>query len=106
MHYRGAMTAADLAPIVCHLEEQMKLLGPGFKVLADFSGLDSMDLDCGPFVAHIMDLCRTRGAGTIVRVAPDPQKDIGINILSIIHYKGKVPIVTCTTLAEAEEKLA
>jgi anti-anti-sigma regulatory factor len=79
---------------------------PGFAVLADLSGLEAMDVECGPHIAKIMDLCKARGVSLVVRVMPDPKKDIGLNILSLVHYRGKVKIVTCATRAEAEHALA
>jgi hypothetical protein len=42
----------------------------------------------------------------VVRVIPDPQKDIGLNILSLFHYRKRVRIVTCETLDEARKVLA
>jgi hypothetical protein len=36
-----------------------------------------------------------------VRVIPDSRKDIGLNIMSLFHYRRGVRIVTCETLAEA-----
>jgi hypothetical protein len=41
----------------------------------------------------------------VVRVIPDPHRDIGLQIMSIFHYGGDVQILTCQTLAEAEEIL-
>ena len=64
-----------------------------------------MDLDCVPHLTKIMDLSRAHGVGTVVRVIPDPDKDIGFSILSIIHYRRGVRIVTCESLAEAERVL-
>jgi hypothetical protein len=52
-----------------------------------------------------MELFKTRSIGTVVRVIPDPEKDIGFNILSLTHYRRGVKIVTCETLAEAERAL-
>ena len=46
------------------------------------------------------------GVAEVVRVIPDPQKDIGLNILSVFHYSRRVRIVTCESLAEAEELFA
>jgi hypothetical protein len=42
----------------------------------------------------------------VVRVIPNPQKDIGLNILSLFHYRRRVRIVTCETLEEAMNALA
>jgi hypothetical protein len=41
----------------------------------------------------------------VVRVIPDPHRDIGLQIMSIFHYGGDVQIVTCETLVQAEELL-
>jgi hypothetical protein len=43
---------------------------------------------------------------TVVRVIPDPHKDIGLNIMSLFHYRRRVRIITCETLAEALRSLA
>ena len=41
----------------------------------------------------------------VVRVIPDPYKDIGLNIVSLFHYPRRVRIVTCETLEEAMRAL-
>ena len=76
-------------------------LRPGFRLLTDLSGLESMDLACVPYIKRMMDLCNKKGVEMVVRVIPDPHKDIGLNILSLFHYRRRVRIVTCETLAEA-----
>jgi hypothetical protein len=42
----------------------------------------------------------------VLRIIPDPSKDIGFTLLSHTHYRGKVPFVTLTSAAEAETALA
>lgn len=81
-------------------------LRPGFRLLTDLSGLESMDLACVPYVKRLMDLCNKKGVEMVVRVIPDPHKDIGLNILSLFHYRHRVRIVTCETMVEALEALA
>ena len=80
-------------------------LRPGFRLLTDLSSLESMDLACVPYIKRMMDLFNKKGAEMVVRVIPDPQKDIGLNILSLFHYRRRVRIVTCQTLAEAKKVL-
>jgi hypothetical protein len=46
-----------------------------------------------------------KGASLVVRVIPDPHRDIGLQIMSIFHYGGDVQILTCETLAQAKEIL-
>jgi len=53
-----------------------------------------------------MDLINQRGVSLIVRVIPDPAKDIGLNILTIFHYPRQPRIITCQKLAEAIQQLA
>lgn len=89
--------------------ESVALLLPqmrrGFMLLADLSGLESMELDCAPGIARLMDTLRENGIGTVVRIVPDPTKDIGLNILAIVHYRGTVQVITCHTAEEAERVL-
>ena len=78
---------------------------PGFRLLADLSGLQSMDLACAPFIAKVMDRCNERGVKKVIRIIPDPRKDIGFSIMSVFHYDRHVRILTFDNLAEAEEAL-
>lgn len=103
IRYVGRVTAAGTKACCAEIERLLPEVRAGFTVLTDLSALDSMDLDCVPHLTKIMDLSRAKGVGTVVRVIPDPDKDIGFNILSIIHYRRGVRIVTCETLAEAEK---
>ncbi len=105
IRYSGHVTIPSFAEVEGPLLAILKASVAGFTVLVDLSRLELMDLECGHAIARIMDLCRTHGVGKVVRVMPDPSKDIGVNILSIIHYRGKVPIATVETLAEAEKEL-
>jgi hypothetical protein len=84
-----------------HLEE----LSPGFRLLTDLSHLESMELDCVPAVGRAMDLIGEAGVGLVVRVIPDPGKDIGLNILTIFHYPQHLQVVTCKNVVEAVRAL-
>jgi hypothetical protein len=81
-------------------------LGQGFRLLTDLSGLESMEVDCAPQIERLMDLCNQHGVETVVRIIPDPHKDIGLNIMSLFHYRRGVRIVTCESVVEAERALA
>lgn len=106
MRYFGNVTAAHMKGSGERVEKSiLPQMSAGFTALVDLSGLESMDLDCGPYIARIMDLCKARGIRRTVRVIPDPSKDIGLNILSLTHYRGEVQTITCSTLAEAEQAL-
>lgn len=82
-------------------------LQPGFTIFTDLTKLESMDLACAPHIERTMDFANKKGVKKVVRVIPDPKKDIGFNIMSLFHYRSrKVQIVTCETLKEAKEILA
>jgi|SRR5436190_2852617 len=80
-------------------------LRPGFVLLSDLTGLESMDVRCAAYIKESMDLYNQKGIARVVRVIPDPGKDIGLNIMSVFHYSRGVRIVTVETLAEAEKNL-
>jgi anti-anti-sigma regulatory factor len=87
------------------LTSQLRELSPGFHLLADFSQLDFMELDCEPELGRTMDLIRQAGVGLVVRVIPRPNQDIGMNILTVFHYPHRLRVVTCKSLAEAAKAL-
>jgi anti-anti-sigma regulatory factor len=80
-------------------------LSPGFRYLVDFSQLESMGLDCLPELGRTMELTGHAGAGLVVRVIPDPGKDIGMNILTIFHFPKHLKVVTCQSLTDAAKTL-
>ena len=77
----------------------------GFCLLTDMSGLEAMDLACVTDIRRVMDLLNKKGVEKVVRVVPDPRKDIGLNIMSLFHYRRGVRIVTCETMEEAMKSL-
>jgi anti-anti-sigma regulatory factor len=79
---------------------------PGFRVLADFRWLDSMDSAAARHIAEIMDALAEKGVASVTRVMPDPHKDIGLNILSQFHYGPDIKITTFETLADALQSMA
>jgi hypothetical protein len=81
-------------------------LASGFRLLTDLSRLDAMGADCAAEIGKIMELSEQMGVGLVVRVIPDPAKDIGLNILSIFHYHHGPPTVTCVTITEAAKILS
>ena len=78
----------------------------GFRLLADLTALQSMDVLCAPHIETAMDLCNGKGVSDVVRIIPDPRKDIGMQIMSYFHYDGDVRIVTCESAEEAMKILA
>ena len=81
-------------------------LRPGFRVLVDMTDLESMDYAGSPYIGSIMDLCVAKQVEHVVRVIPNPHKDIGMNIMSYLRYGSKVKVTICENLADAMEQLA
>jgi len=88
------------------VRELLRDVAPGFRVLADFRWLESMDSATAHHIAEIMDALSEKGVASVTRVMPDPHKDIGLNILSQFHYGPEIPIATFETLADAVQSLA
>ena len=103
--FSGHATVAESRESLKRFETLLPDLPTGFRLLTDLSGLELMDQDCVPQLKTVMDHCNAKGVSLIVRVIPDPHKDIGFNILSLFHYRHNIRIVTCETLTEAEQAL-
>jgi hypothetical protein len=105
IRYAQHVGPEDTKAVVEKVSTLLPDLQPGFRLLKDLSGLDVMDLACVPHIERMMDLCNKRDIEMVVRVIPDPHKDIGLNILSLFHYRRGIRIVTCETLEEAMRAL-
>ena len=102
IRFIGHVSAADMKPYSEAMTSILNLTRKGFTLLTDLSSLETMELDCVPGLTKVMDALKARGIGAVVRIIPDPAKDIGFNILSVVHYRRGVRVVTCQTAAEAE----
>jgi hypothetical protein len=99
------VSANEAKEAVQQVRELLDKVEPGFRLLADFRWLQSMDAAAAPHIAAIMDLLAAKRVASVFRVMPDPHKDIGFNILSQFHYGPEVPIATFETLADAIQAL-
>ena len=100
------VTAAEAKLAAQRVRELLQDVVPGFRVLADFRWLDSMDSASARYIAEIMDALAEKGLASVTRVIPDPLKDIGLNILSQFHYGPEIKIATFETLADAMQSIA
>ena len=99
------VTAEDAKQTLQRLRELLTDIAPGFRVVADFRWLESMDSAAAPHVAEIMDALAEKKVASVTRVMPDPHKDIGLNILSQFHYGPEIGVATFDTLADALQSL-
>jgi hypothetical protein len=103
--YIGQVHPADFTRQQPDLEALLAELSPDFRVLVNLSEMEAMDLECMAEIGRTMELIDRSGVGLIVRVIPDPAKDIGLNIFSIFHYPHRPQIATRKSMTEAGELL-
>ena len=106
IHYQGYVRSSAVERCAREVAGSLTSLKPGFRLLADFTDLEAMDVACAPHLEQIMQLCDEKGVSEVVRVIPDPRRDIGLQIMSYFHYGPEVRITTCRSLEEAQEVLA
>ena len=106
MTFREHVGPAELAQGRAQVTAALEALPPGFRLLTDLSGLNSMEYACAPEIEATMDLLRKKGLAEVVRVVPDPHKDIGFAVMSYFHYDRKTHVLTVESRAEALEKLS
>src|SRR6476646_3683398 len=100
------ITAAEAKLAAERVRDLLRDIPPGFRVLADFRWLHSMDSAAARHIAEIMDALAEKEVASVTRVMPDPHKDIGLNILSQFHYGPEVKITTFEILADAVQDIA
>jgi anti-anti-sigma regulatory factor len=101
----GKVTKEEAKQAAQRMRDILKDFAPGFRVLTDFRWLQSMDTAAARHVAEIMDVLTEKQVASVIRVMPDPRKDIGLNILSQFHYAPEIQITTFETLADALQSL-
>jgi hypothetical protein len=105
LSYAGDIRLKEIQRLEKDIEMAVTKMSQGFFLLTDFTDLNSMDLVCVPYIKKTMDGFRKAGVARIVRVIPDPHKDIGFNIMSLFHYPRGLLIITCENQAEADRAL-
>ena len=105
IRYRGSVRSSAVEGCARKVASSLTRLRPGFRLLADFTDLEAMDVACAPHLEHIMQLCNEKGVSAVVRAIPDPRRDIGLQIMSYFHYGPEVRIKTCRNLEQARKIL-
>src|SRR5947209_9809209 len=100
------VTAEQAKLATRRVRELLQDVAPGFRVLADFRWLESMDSAAARHIAEVMDALAEKGVASVTRVMPDPHKDIGLNILSQFLYGPEIQNGTFQTLADSLQSMA
>jgi len=103
--YIGVVTPGEIDSCREEIIEVLPDFKPGFGLLVDMTQLTTMGLECIEAIGRNMETADRAGVGTVVRVIPDPNKDIGMNILSVFHYHNHPRIVTCENMIEGLKAL-
>jgi hypothetical protein len=99
--YGREVRPADMKNAVEILRDLVPHLKTGFTLFSDLTLLETMDPACAADLGAAMALLSEGGMANVVRVIPDPAKDIGFNIISVFHFHHPVKIHTRENLAEA-----
>src|SRR5947209_11118289 len=99
------VTAEQAKQAVKRVRDLLRDVAPGFRVVADFRWLESMDSSAARHIGELMDALADKRVASVTRVIPDPHKDIGLNILSQFHYGPDIQIATFETLADALQSI-
>ncbi len=62
-------------------------------------------MGCAEYIIETMKACNDKQIGTVVRVIPDPTKDIGFDIMSRFHYSPEVKLRIYENLEDAVKSL-
>ena len=106
VQYSGQVNAGEMEACLERVKHLLKDVEPGFSALTDLSGLETMDASCAPVLGVMMDFLVEKQIDRVVRVVPDPQKDIGFALMSHIHSGREIHTATFESLAEAIQHLA
>jgi anti-anti-sigma regulatory factor len=102
----GSVSAAEVKEAAKRVREIVHEIAPGFRALIDYQWLEKMETAAAQYIAEMMDALASRGVSSVIRVVPDPHKDIGLNILSRFHYGPEIHVMTYESLADAVQGLA
>lgn len=106
IEYSGTVTAPDMEQAFPALRELTLKCKNDFRMLADFSSLTFISPDVRNPLKKIMDFLNEKGIREIVRIIPNPENDIGFNIMSAFHYSKDVGFVTVASREEANARLS
>ena len=106
LSFIGCVDVHDLIKASADVASVLEDVGPGFRLLTDFERLESVAVQGAREIGRVMEICDQKGVSLVVRVIPDPSKDIGMNILALFHYPHRPRMVTCASMLEARKALS
>ena len=98
--YAGNVNTEEAHRCAREVQAALMRVQPGFRLLVDLTGLESMEMACSSVIGGIMEMFNASEVSEVVRIIPDPTRDIGLQIMSPFHYGIDVRIVTLESAAE------
>lgn len=105
LEFEGNVDAAQAKQYCSDLERALPKGAEPLKLLVDISSIDTVDLEAKDELEKGMDLLNAHGVTDIFRAAPDPDLDIGFNVMALTHFSKRVQIHTLRSRAEAQARL-
>jgi anti-anti-sigma regulatory factor len=105
VEFEGNVDAEQAKQFFADLEKVRPKPENDFKLLTDFSLVDTMEFSVKREIEKAMDLFNARGVTEIIRVIPDANMDIGFNLMSAAHYSKQIKVHTLRSRREAEAYL-
>ena len=94
VEFEGNVDAEQAKQFFVDLENIRPKPENDFKLLTDFSLVDGMEFNVKSEIEKAMDLFNAQGVTEIIRVIPDPNMDIGFNLMSASHYSKQIKVHT------------
>src|SRR5437773_3229947 len=105
IEFQGNIDATQAEQFFFDIEKVLPKHGKGFKLLTDFSSVDTMELEVQRAIKKAMEFFNARGVSEILRVIPDPAMEIGFNAMSASRYSKEVKVHTLRSRQEARAHL-
>ena len=105
LEFAGKIDAAQAERLYLDIQEIVPRHGKGFKLLTDLTGVQEVSPEIRGAIKRLMDFLNGQGVTEILRVIPDPDQDIGLNIMSLFHCSKDVKFLTLQSREEAQARL-
>ena len=103
--YIGRVDAEQIRQGLEEIPALLEELPNGFTLVMDLERVDSMCLPCSQEIGKLMEICDKSGIEKVIRVIPDKKKDIGFQILYLMHYKNPPPVFVCERMEDVARLL-
>jgi hypothetical protein len=105
VEFEGNVDAEQAKQFFDDLESVRPKPEKDFKLLTDFSLVDTIEFSVKREIEKAMDLFNAQGVTEIIRVIPDANMDIGFNLMSVAHYAKRIKVHTVRSRQEADAHL-